>query len=287
MSWLAASCSPASSFPVVSWEGSRWISDYWEKWPWSVGPARGSGLLSPARLHSKEHGLSIVSRDADAIRRAAADIEQETGAEVLALGADLQVPDAPSRWHAATEERFGGIDALFTNTGGPPPGVNTDPRRRGVAVFCRPRADECRAPDPPGCSIDAGTGWRGSTRIHVGIREGADAEHDVLERCFAPRSGPWRRRSRSSAAHQTFVSTQCCRVAFQQIGCARLIARLQRARASQWPIEKRKRSRLSRWRGTARLTSSAALQPSSSQTRHRTSAAFLFRSMVAWSELRS
>ena len=86
------------------------------------GASKGLGFAVARALALEGARLSIVSRDADAIRRAAADIEQETGAEVLALGADLQVPDAPSRWHAATEERFGGIDALFTNTGGPPPG---------------------------------------------------------------------------------------------------------------------------------------------------------------------
>ena len=64
--------------------------------------------------------VSIASRDADAIARAAEAIASETGARVLPVAADLGTADAIARWHADTVKTFGGIDALFANTGGPP-----------------------------------------------------------------------------------------------------------------------------------------------------------------------
>jgi len=36
--------------------------------------------------------------------------------------ADLGTADGIERWHTATIERFGGVDLLFANTGGPPAG---------------------------------------------------------------------------------------------------------------------------------------------------------------------
>jgi 3-oxoacyl-[acyl-carrier protein] reductase len=41
----------------------------------------------------------------------------------LAVAADLSNADAIAAWHAATMARFGGIDLLFANTGGPPAGA--------------------------------------------------------------------------------------------------------------------------------------------------------------------
>src|SRR5262249_61302432 len=49
-------------------------------------------------------------------------LHRETGATVLAHAADLSDADAIARWHAATRDRLGDVDLLFTNTGGPPPG---------------------------------------------------------------------------------------------------------------------------------------------------------------------
>jgi 3-oxoacyl-[acyl-carrier protein] reductase len=37
---------------------------------------------------------------------------------------DVRSPDAIQRWITATEARFGGIDALMTNSGGPPAGAS-------------------------------------------------------------------------------------------------------------------------------------------------------------------
>ncbi len=45
------------------------------------------------------------------------------GGRALAVPADLSTADAITRWTAATTERFGGVDLLFANTGGPPAGT--------------------------------------------------------------------------------------------------------------------------------------------------------------------
>src|SRR5262249_14373095 len=51
-----------------------------------------------------------------------AKIRQETGAAVLAATCDVSSADAIEAWHHATLEKFGGLDLLYTNSGGPPPG---------------------------------------------------------------------------------------------------------------------------------------------------------------------
>jgi 3-oxoacyl-[acyl-carrier protein] reductase len=86
------------------------------------GASRGLGLAAARALAADGAVVSIASRDADAIAAAARQIEQETGATVLASAANLASADAIARWHQATVDRFGGVDLLFTNAGGPPAG---------------------------------------------------------------------------------------------------------------------------------------------------------------------
>jgi 3-oxoacyl-[acyl-carrier protein] reductase len=49
-------------------------------------------------------------------------IRRETGAEVLAMAADMTKADDIRRFVAATVEKFGRLDVVVTNAGGPPPG---------------------------------------------------------------------------------------------------------------------------------------------------------------------
>lgn len=87
------------------------------------GASKGLGY-AVARAVAGEGGvLSIASRDRAAVDRAAATIARETGARVHAVAADLSRADAIADWHAQTLQQFGGIDALFANTGGPPAGT--------------------------------------------------------------------------------------------------------------------------------------------------------------------
>ena len=86
------------------------------------GASKGLGFAVARALAAEGARVSIASRDAEAIKRAANTIEQETGSQALAVPADLSQADAIAHWHAATMERFGGVDLLFANTGGPPAG---------------------------------------------------------------------------------------------------------------------------------------------------------------------
>lgn len=87
------------------------------------GASKGLGLAVARALAAEGARVSIASRDSAAVATAAADLQRETGASVLPYAADLGSADAIAAWHRATVEAFGGIDLLFTNTGGPPPGA--------------------------------------------------------------------------------------------------------------------------------------------------------------------
>jgi 3-oxoacyl-[acyl-carrier protein] reductase len=76
-----------------------------------------------ARVLAAEGALvSIASRSPDAVEESAVRIAAETGARTLATPVDVQSGDQLAAWHARTVEKFGGVDLLFVNTGGPPAG---------------------------------------------------------------------------------------------------------------------------------------------------------------------
>jgi 3-oxoacyl-[acyl-carrier protein] reductase len=87
------------------------------------GASKGLGFAVARALAGEGARLSVASRDAEAIARAADTIARETGAETLPHAADLGAPADIAAWHAATVQRFGGVDLLFANTGGPPAGT--------------------------------------------------------------------------------------------------------------------------------------------------------------------
>jgi 3-oxoacyl-[acyl-carrier protein] reductase len=87
------------------------------------GASKGLGFAIARALAAEGAQVSIASRDAAAIKRAADTITQETGHHAFALAADLSQAAAIAAWHAATIAQFGGIDLLFANTGGPPAGT--------------------------------------------------------------------------------------------------------------------------------------------------------------------
>src|SRR5436189_6248373 len=86
------------------------------------GASKGLGYAVARPLAGEGAAGPIASRDADGIKKAGETIARETGARVLPIAADLSKADAIAAWHASTVEEFGGIDALFANTGGPPAG---------------------------------------------------------------------------------------------------------------------------------------------------------------------
>jgi 3-oxoacyl-[acyl-carrier protein] reductase len=86
------------------------------------GASKGLGLAVARALAAEGARVSIASRDKEAVARAAAEIESDTGMQVLATAADLASAADIARWHQSTVDRLGGVDLLFTNAGGPPAG---------------------------------------------------------------------------------------------------------------------------------------------------------------------
>jgi 3-oxoacyl-[acyl-carrier protein] reductase len=87
------------------------------------GASKGLGYAVAHALAAEGARVSIASRDAEAIRRAGEAIRRDTGAQVVAVAANLSAREAIETWHADTMRAFGGVDALFANTGGPPTGT--------------------------------------------------------------------------------------------------------------------------------------------------------------------
>ena len=94
--------------------------------------AASKGLGRGAALALSRDGarVAICARDPERLAATAAELP----GEVLAIPADVTEPDAPARLVAATVERFGGLDILVANAGGPPPAraldVNDDATAR-------------------------------------------------------------------------------------------------------------------------------------------------------------
>jgi len=84
--------------------------------------SRGLGRAVAERLAREGARVAICARTEDALQQAAQEIQRQTGAEVLAVPADVSTPEGPKRFIAETLERFGHLDVLVTNAGGPPPG---------------------------------------------------------------------------------------------------------------------------------------------------------------------
>lgn len=81
--------------------------------------SQGLGRAAARALAAEGARVAICARRRQAIEDAAASIAAETGAEVAPLVADLARAGDPERAVAETVERFGGLDVLVTNAGGP------------------------------------------------------------------------------------------------------------------------------------------------------------------------
>jgi 3-oxoacyl-[acyl-carrier protein] reductase len=88
------------------------------------GSSRGLGLASALALAREGAHVTICGRDEDALAAAAEQVGGEAGGgEVLAVAADLSEAAGVERVIAGAVQRFGGLDVLVANSGGPKRGV--------------------------------------------------------------------------------------------------------------------------------------------------------------------
>ncbi|HEX5476197.1 MAG TPA: SDR family oxidoreductase [Vicinamibacterales bacterium] len=83
-----------------------------------AGASRGLGYAVAEALAREGARVSMSSTDRDAIAAAAGRL----GGETLGTVVDVRNPDQITKWTDETVARFGGVDLLFTNSGGPPAG---------------------------------------------------------------------------------------------------------------------------------------------------------------------
>jgi len=84
------------------------------------GGSKGLGRACAHVLAEEGAKVAVCSRTQSELERAAQAIRDSTGAEVLALAGDLDKPETARDLVAATVERFGRLDILVNNSGGPP-----------------------------------------------------------------------------------------------------------------------------------------------------------------------
>ena len=98
------------------------------------GASKGLGRACAEVL--AEEGMKVVmcSRTQADLEQAAADVRKKTGAEVLAFAGDLEKNDVIQKLMATTVEKFGRVDVLVSNSGGPPLAKSFDATEEQWAV---------------------------------------------------------------------------------------------------------------------------------------------------------
>jgi 3-oxoacyl-[acyl-carrier protein] reductase len=84
--------------------------------------SRGLGRAVAEELAAEGADVVICARDADALERARGEIAQRTGSQVHAVVADVSTQEGTDTATAEALARFGRVDVLVTNAGGPPSG---------------------------------------------------------------------------------------------------------------------------------------------------------------------
>lgn len=84
--------------------------------------SRGLGRAIADELAAEGASLVLCARDPVPLERARREIAEATGAPVLAVPTDVADPAGAERLVAQAADRFGRVDILITNAGGPPSG---------------------------------------------------------------------------------------------------------------------------------------------------------------------
>lgn len=85
--------------------------------------SRGLGRGCAQQLAFEKCRVAICSRDETAVKQAAKEIAEQSGAEVLGFGADVSKAEDISRLLRDVRKSLGDPEILVTNAGGPPPGT--------------------------------------------------------------------------------------------------------------------------------------------------------------------
>jgi 3-oxoacyl-[acyl-carrier protein] reductase len=88
--------------------------------------SRGIGRGIAESLAAEGVRLVVSSRSQESIERTAVEIAANYGAEVVPVAADVSQPETAEVLVGTAIERFGGLDILVNNSGGPPGGHFTD-----------------------------------------------------------------------------------------------------------------------------------------------------------------
>lgn len=87
-----------------------------------LGSSDGLGKAVATELAREGARVAVCSRDESRASTAAEAIVEETGGEAVAFVVDVAEDGSLAALVAAVAERFGGLDLLVCNAGGPPPG---------------------------------------------------------------------------------------------------------------------------------------------------------------------
>jgi len=91
-----------------------------------MAASKGLGRAVATELAREGASVVISSRDEETLAQTAAEIREETGAEVEPRAADITRAEDIQALVSHAADRFGGLDVLVNNTGGPPAGTFDD-----------------------------------------------------------------------------------------------------------------------------------------------------------------
>ena len=83
------------------------------------GASRGLGRAAAEALAAEGARVAVVARHEATVAEAAAAIAQQTGSAVIPIACDVSRPDDARRAVQEVARRFGGLDILVNNSGGP------------------------------------------------------------------------------------------------------------------------------------------------------------------------
>ncbi len=87
-----------------------------------IAASKGLGAAT-ARQFAREGAKVVICARGEEVHQTATQIQTETNAEVLAVQGDVTQADDVEQLIERVVQRFGGIDMLVTNSGGPPPSL--------------------------------------------------------------------------------------------------------------------------------------------------------------------